>query len=225
MAISAAIFDVDGTLVNSVDLHAQAWQDAFREFDQPIEFDDLRAQIGRGGDQLMPLFLSHDEIDRIGPALQRRRGEIFRNNYLSEVRAFPGVRALFQRLARDGIAAAIASSAKPEELQDYVRIADLDGLVAATTSSGDVQRSKPYPDIFQAALDKLPGVAPRDAVVIGNSPHDARAAATAGVRAIGVLCGGFAAEDLRQAGCVALYADPEHLLARYGDWTGIAPTA
>ena len=218
MAMSAVVFDVDGTLVDSVDLHAQAWRDAFGEFGHSVDVGAVRGQIGKGGDQLMPVFLQRDELADIGGSLERRRGEIFRLRYLHRVRAFPGVRPLFERLRADGVATAVASSAKPEELEEYLRLAGLPGLVSATASSGDAERSKPYPDIFQAALAKLPGVDARRAVVVGDSPYDAHAAAAAGLRAIGVLCGGFAAADLRQAGCVALYDDPAHLLAAYAEW-------
>ena len=104
------IFDVDGTLVDSVDLHARAWQDAFRLFRKEVPFDDIRYQIGKGGDQLMPVFFSQQELQRFGEAMQEARGRIFRERYMSQVRAFPNVRPLFERIKRDGKQIALASS-------------------------------------------------------------------------------------------------------------------
>ena len=125
---NAVIFDVDGTLIDSVDLHAKAWQDAFREFGHEVAFDKLRGQIGKGGDQLLPVFLSKDEVDATGKALNERRGEIFKERYLSQIKPFPMVRELLERIQADEVQIALASSAKQDELEAYkkaARIADL----------------------------------------------------------------------------------------------------
>jgi HAD superfamily hydrolase (TIGR01509 family) len=213
----AVIFDVDGTLVDSVDLHARAWQDAFRDFGRDIPFEELRGQIGKGGDQLMPVFLSEDDLKQKGEALEKHRAALFKARYMDQVRGFPGVPALFQRLRADGVRIALASSAKEDELGYYKKVAGIDGLTDAETSSDDAERSKPHPDIFQAALDKLGKLDPADAMVVGDSPHDAEAASRAGIRTVGVLCGGFPEEQLRKAGCIAIYADPADLLLHYDD--------
>ena len=213
----AVIFDVDGTLVDSVDLHARAWQDAFAELGHQIALGELRGQIGKGGDQLMPVFLCSDELDEQGPTLERRRGEILKERYLGRIAAFPQVRALFERIRADGTAIILASSSKSDELAVYKKLADIADLVDAETSSDDAEKSKPHPDIFEAALATIPGLAAADAVVVGDTPYDAQAATAAGVRAIGVLCGGFPEAGLRKAGCIAIYADPAELLARYTD--------
>src|SRR3982750_3035147 len=110
----AVIFDVDGTLVDSVDLHARAGQDAFRLFGKEVPFDDIRYQIGKGGDQLMPVFFPKEELQRFGEEMQEARGRIFRERYMSQVRPFPGVRELFERIKRDGRKVALASSAEAE---------------------------------------------------------------------------------------------------------------
>jgi beta-phosphoglucomutase-like phosphatase (HAD superfamily) len=112
MLIKAVLFDVDGTLVDSVDLHAQAWVEAFRELGHHISFDEVRAQIGKGGDQLMPVFLAPDELDEKGMALEKRRGEIFRNRYSPQVRAFPQAGELVKHVEKSGLRNALASSAK-----------------------------------------------------------------------------------------------------------------
>lgn len=211
----AIIFDVDGTLVDSVDLHARAWVEAFAEFGRPQDFDAVRRQIGKGGDQLMPVFLTAEQIDAIGEKLQAYRGRIMKERYLPEVKAFPGVRALFERLRSDGRQIALASSAKQDELVTYKRIADITDLVGEETSSDDADKSKPHPDIFQAAIARLKGVEAADMLVVGDTPYDAEAAAKAGLRTVGLRCGGWSAAELTEAGCIATFADPAELLARY----------
>jgi HAD superfamily hydrolase (TIGR01509 family) len=212
--MKAAIFDIDGTLVDSVDLHTKAWQKALDHFGHQVPFEQIRAQIGKGGDQLIPVFLPKHELESRGPALDRYRSELFKTRYLEKVKAFSQVRELFQRLRQDGLKIALASSAKGDELKTYKEITGINDLLDVETASEDAEKSKPHPDIFQAALQRLQ-VPPEDAVVIGDSPYDAEAATKAGVRAIGLLCGGFKKEDLLAAGFQELYADPADLLANY----------
>src|SRR5512140_723045 len=109
MAVEAAIFDVDGTLVDSVDLHARCWQEAFAHFGHKLPFEDVRSQIGKGGDQLMPVFLSQDELALRGETIDQYRGDLWKRDYMKQVRPFPGVRALFQKLLRRGLRVALAS--------------------------------------------------------------------------------------------------------------------
>ncbi|WP_211257481.1 HAD family hydrolase [Muricoccus aerilatus] len=213
--IEAAIFDVDGTLVDSVDLHAHAWQDALRDFGHEIDYAEVRGQIGKGGDQLMPVFLDAKELEEKGKALSEHRARIMQERYMPRIQPFPAVRDLFLRIRQDGTRIALASSAKGDELSVYKKIANIEDLVDAETSSDDAERSKPFPDIFQAALSALGGLDPSRAVAVGDTPYDAEAAGKAGLRTIGVLCGGFPEADLRRAGCVAVYADPVALLAGY----------
>jgi HAD superfamily hydrolase (TIGR01509 family) len=213
--IRFVIFDVDGTLVDSVDLHAEAWQKAFARFGKQIPYDDVRYQIGKGGDQLMPVFLSREELEKFGEELEKYRGELFKREYLPRVKGFPKVRELFERVRADGKTIALASSAKGDELSTYKRIANVADIVEEETSKDDAERSKPHPDIFVAALELLGNPPPAEVFVVGDTPYDAEAAGKAGLRTLGFLCGGFPAEDLRAAGCVELYADAADLLARY----------
>lgn len=213
--IKAVIFDVDGTLVNSVDLHARAWQEALAHFGKRVEYERVRYQIGKGGDQLMPVFLSEEELKEFGEELEQYRGELFKRDYLPRVESFPKVRELFERVRREGLQIALASSAKADELKTYKKIADIEDLVEEETSADDAERSKPHPDIFEAALERLEDVSPSEAVVVGDTPYDAEAAGKAGLKAIGLLGGGFPEEDLRAAGCVRIYRDAAHLLAEY----------
>jgi HAD superfamily hydrolase (TIGR01509 family) len=216
-SLRAVVFDVDGTLIDSVDIHAQAWVDAFAEFGHEFRFADVRRQIGKGGDQLMPVFLSKAEIDQFGERLEECRGALLKERYLHRIRPFPAVRELFQRVIADGKAIALASSAKEDELEQYKKIANIVDLLDIETSSDDVERSKPHPDIFCAALAKLDIAQPERVLVIGDTPYDAEAATKAGLRTVGLLCGGWSEDDLRRAGCVAVYKDPADLLARYSE--------
>jgi len=213
--IRAVIFDIDGTLVDSVDLHAQAWQEAFAHFGHEVAFADVRAQIGKGGDQLMPVFLSQEELDRRGDEIEAHRSDLFKKRYLSQVRAFPAVRQLLKRILVNGQQIALASSAKADELSSYKEIAGIADLVDEETSSDDAERSKPHPDIFEAVLSRLGGIDPNEAIVVGDSPYDAEAASKIGLRTIGVLCGGFPEQDLSRAGCIKIYRNPADLLSRF----------
>ena len=211
----AVIFDVDGTLIDSVDLHAKAWQDAFGEYGREIPFDDIRGQIGKGGDQLMPVFLSQDDLEAFGEELEERRGAILKERYLPKVKAFPEVRALLEHLRSKNVDIALASSAKEDELEVYKKAADIEDVIDEQTSSDDAESSKPNPDIFLAALDRLGKPDPKDVIVVGDTPYDAEAAGKAGLRTVGLLCGGFPEDSLREAGCIAIYRDPADLLAHY----------
>jgi HAD superfamily hydrolase (TIGR01509 family) len=217
----AVIFDIDGTLLDSVDLHAQAWQEAFRHFGHEIPFEKIRSQIGKGGDQLMPVFLNEQELKQLGKALEEYRARLFKQKYLPKVKPFPGVRELFLKVKAHRQKVALASSARGDELNQYERIAHIEDLVEVETSSADAERSKPHPDIFEAALQRLgkdrlgKNVRPEDAIVVGDSPHDAEGAKRAGLRTVGVRCGGFADRALWEAGCIAIYDGPQDLLRHY----------
>lgn len=209
------IFDVDGTLVDSVDGHAQAWVETLAEFGFSCDFTAVRRQIGKGGDQLMKVFLSEAEIARQGEAIEKERKRHFATRYLPAVKGFPMVRELFQRIQADGARIVLATSAAGDELEAYKRKASIGDLVGNETSRDDVERSKPHPDIFEEALKQLPGLEAEDVVIVGDSPWDAIAGRKAGLRTIGLLCGGFGAEELTRAGCSELYRDPAHLLKEY----------
>ncbi len=208
----AAIFDLDGTLLDSVDLHALAWREAMFEFGHDVSFEQARSQIGKGGDKLIPVFLSADEQQDHGKELEEWRGKRFTTEYLPLVRPFSAVPDLLRRVLDAGLQVAVASSAKKDELDKYLEIAGIADLVDATTSSDDVEESKPAPDIFKVALRKLK-IEGKDAIAIGDTPYDAEAAGKAGIATIGVLCGGFAESSLRDSGCAEIYPGPAALFA------------
>jgi phosphoglycolate phosphatase-like HAD superfamily hydrolase len=211
----AAIFDVDGTLVDSVDLHARAWQEALAKFGHHVTFEQARSQIGKGGDQLIPVFLSKAEQMDHGEEMEEWRGKLFKSKYLPLVRPFSAVPELLRRVREAGLKVAVASSAKTSELDVYLEIACITDLVDVATSSEDAERSKPAPDIYQTALKKL-GIQGHEAVAVGDTPYDAEAARKAGIPTIGMLCGGFTEAELRKGGCVAVYPGPGALLACFG---------
>ena len=213
--VEAVIFDVDGTLVDSVDLHARAWREALAHFGVEVPYEEVRSQIGKGADQLLPALVPAERLEEVAGPLTAFRARLFREAYLPQVAAFPAVRRLVARLRGDGKRIALASSSKQDELEHYVRAAALDGLYDAATSADDADRTKPYPDVLDAALRKLGASNPARCRLVGDTPYDAAAAVRAGVIPVGVLCGGFAPELLRRAGCVALYRDPASLLAAY----------
>ena len=203
----AAIFDLDGTLLDSVDLHAIAWQEALLKFGHEVSFEQVRGQIGKGGDKLIPVFLSADEQRDHGKELEEWRGNRFKTEYLPLVRPFSAVPDLLRRVRDARLQIAVASSAKRDEVDVYLDIACITEIVDLKTSSDDVEQSKPAPDIFEGA----------DAVAIGDTPYDAEAAGKAGIATIGLLCGGFPETSLRQAGCLEIYPGPATLFARFAD--------
>lgn len=213
--LKAVLFDVDGTLVDTVDLHARAWVEALQHFGVEADFSDLRLQIGKGGDQFLPGLIPPAMLEERGEEIQDFRSDLFQSKYMSQVRAFPGVRALFERIRASGQKIVLASSGPAKEVEAHKATANIADLIDDATTADDAERSKPFPDIFEAAFGKL-GLSQRsDAMVIGDTPYDAEAARAAGLASIGVLCGGFAEQALRQAGCIAVYRDPQHLLEAY----------
>lgn len=223
--IEAVIFDIDGTLVDTVDFHAQSWQRTFQHFGYQIPYEQIRPQIGKGSDQLMPVFFSLEELDEsddgLGPTFGERmreyRRELYKREYHPHVKAFPQVRELFSRIKAEGKKLALASSATKADLVTYKQILNVEDLVDAATTTSEVESSKPEPDIFKVTLDKLGDIAPEDVIVVGDTPYDAEAAAKVNLRTIGVLCGGFPEEHLRKAGCIAIYQDIASLLAHYDE--------
>lgn len=210
----AALFDLDGTLIDSNDFHAEAWSRAMAHFGQDVPAARVRGQIGKGGDNLLPALLPADFLDEHREALEAYRTKLFADEYLDRIRPFDQVRALMERVSAAGIRIALASSGVKVEVAHHLDLIGCADLVAVTTSADDAEHSKPSPDIFAAALDKL-GVEAADAVVIGDSPYDMIAASKLGLRTIGVRCGGFTDDVLTDAGAQALFDDPADLLARF----------
>lgn len=210
----AVIFDVDGTLVDSNDLHVACWQRAFREFGKEVPFAAIRRQVGKGGDQMLPVFFSPDELKRFGKELTEYRTELYKREYLPKVKPWPRVRQLMERIHADGRKIALASSSKKDELERLIKLIACEDILDAITTGDDAEHTKPAPDIFAVALRKL-GTSAEDAIAVGDTPYDAQAARKLDLAIVGVLCGGFPEQELRDSGCSAIYKDPADLLEQY----------
>jgi HAD superfamily hydrolase (TIGR01549 family) len=215
----AFIFDIDGTLVDSNELHVDSWDRAFRKFGKQFPREALRAQIGKGSDQYLPEFLTKKEIADFGKELDEYRSELFRKEYLPKVRPFPKVRELFQRIRDDHKRIVLASSGKKADTEYYVKLLKIENLIQGYTSADDADNSKPAPDIFTVSLKKLGDISPADVVTVGDTRFDIEAAAKAGLKTIAFLCGGTPESVLREAGAVAIYRDPADFLAHYDELT------
>ncbi|RXH58352.1 HAD family hydrolase [Granulicella sibirica] len=209
--VKAVLCDMDGTLVDSNTLHAECWQRCLATFGITATVGEIQRQIGKGGDQMLPLFVDRERLKEIEKPLNECKKKLFEAEYMSQVKPFPQARELMEAITGHGIRIAMASSAAKGELDKYLEIVGISALVDEKTSSDDAEDSKPEPDIFLAALGKL-GLAPEETIALGDTPWDAQAAGRAGVKTIGVECGGWREEDLRKAGCVEIYRDPAGLL-------------
>ena len=211
-AVEAVLLDIDGTLLDSNDAHAQAWSDALREAGHEIGSETVRPLIGMGGDKVLPHLTGLDAEQGEGKQLVERRKEIFAKEYLPAVRPFPGARELLDRMRADGLRLVVATSASDDELRGLLHALGAEWLLDEAVSSSDADRSKPDPDIVHAAIDRT-GASPGQCVMIGDTPYDVKAATHAGVRIIGVRCGGWGDDEL--SGAVAVYDDPKDLLEQY----------
>lgn len=212
--VKAALCDIDGTLVQSNWLHAAAWKDAFAVMGIQLELEDVRRQIGKGGDELIPVFVPWWKRKFVEEPLKAYRKYVFEADYMGKVEPFPKVRELLLRMRAEGIKVALASSAKKDELEVYKKIANIEDVVEENTSADDADRSKPHPDIFQATLDKL-GVKAKEALALGDTPYDAEAAGKAGVWTVGVMTGGWSEKELMDAGCIEVWKDVAELLENF----------
>jgi len=209
---TGVLLDVDGTLVDSNDAHSHAWVRALTEAGISVSFDEVRRRIGKGGDKLLPEVSGIDAETSKGKAIGQRRAEIFKTDYLPTLRPFPGAKEILARMSQDGLLLAVASSATEDELKGLLRICGADAFIKASTSSDDAENSKPDPDIVHAALGRL-GQPPDRVVLLGDTSYDVEAGQRAGIRVVGLRCGGWS--DLGLVGAVGIYDDPADLLARF----------
>ena len=198
MRMQAILLDIDGTLVDSNDKHADCWVEAFAHFDKKVEWDVVRQQIGKGGDLLVPDTLNAREMRQIGEKLKKYRGELWKKKYMKSVQPFPGVREALKVFRERGLKLAFASSSNPDEVEYYVSLLGADDLLEGSTSKEDAQLSKPSPEIFQAALEQV-GTDRAKTLVAGDTPYDILAAHRAGIAVAALLCGGFPREMLAKA--------------------------
>ncbi len=214
MPIKAVLFDIDGTLVDSNDLHVLAWEEAFRaegyEFDRQL----LHDQIGKGTDNLVPTLIP-DSDEAMEERLGKAHGKVFKDKFLDAAHPFPDAHALLARVHETGRKVVWASSAAQNEVDHYLELLDARDLVSATTCIDDVGNSKPAPDIFKTALKKVAPITPEEAIVVGDTPYDIEAACKCGIATVALRSGGFPDKVLRDAGAIALYDDVAALLRGY----------
>jgi HAD superfamily hydrolase (TIGR01549 family) len=190
------VLDVDGTLVDTNYQHAIAWHRALRAHGYVVQVWKIHRHIGMGGDQLVAALIGEQGEKDDGDAIREAEGEAY-GELIGEVQVMEGAVELLRDLREDA-AVILASSAKADEVDHYLDLLDARDLVQGWTTSADVERTKPHPDLVHAALDKAGGEAP--AVMVGDSTWDVKAAERAGIPTLAVLTGGFSEEELREAG-------------------------
>jgi HAD superfamily hydrolase (TIGR01549 family) len=213
MSGPAAILDIDGTLVDSNYHHTIAWYRALRQHDQHVAIWRIHRHIGMGGDQVVAALCGDEVEERLGDDIRAAEKTLYMA-LIDEVEPFHGARDLIVDLKRMGRGVVLASSAKPDEIDHYLDLLDARGLADAWTSAGDVEQTKPAPDLVEAALERLDG---GPAVMIGDTTWDCQAAAKAGVETIAVLTGGFSDEELREAGAIAVFESIDELRRRLSE--------
>jgi len=174
----------------------------------------VRRQIGKGGDELVPVFVPWWKRDHVNEPLKNYRRFLFQHEFMPRVKPLPQVREFLLRVRQQGIRIALASSADKDDLLTYKKIAGIEDLVDEETSADDADRSKPHPDIFSATLRKLKLPATR-CIALGDTPYDAEAAGKAGIRTIGVMTGGWSRAELDTSGCVEVYESVADLLQNF----------
>jgi HAD superfamily hydrolase (TIGR01509 family) len=212
--VEAVLCDIDGTLIESNQLHAEAWKDAFGVAGIDLDLETIRREIGKGGDQLIPVFVPFWRRRILEEPLETYRKFVFKTQYLDQVRPFPNTRELFHRFKKAGIRTALASSASKDELETYKALARISDLVDVSITADDVDRSKPYPDVFAAALQRL-RCNPENVLALADTPWDAESAGKIGVRTLGVTTGGWTPQELYDAGCIEVYKDISELLENF----------
>jgi HAD superfamily hydrolase (TIGR01549 family) len=209
----AAILDIDGTLVDTNYQHTVAWYRAFLQSGKVLPMWRIHRHIGMGGDQLVAS-LAGEEFDAEHGDDVRAAEKVLYMALIDEVRPFADARALLEHLKAQGHAVVLASSAKPDEVEHYLDLLDARDLADDWTHAGDVERTKPEPDLVAAAVEKAGG---GDAVMVGDSTWDCRAAERAGLPTVAVLTGGFSEAELLEAGALRTFPSLSELLAHLGD--------
>jgi HAD superfamily hydrolase (TIGR01509 family) len=208
--VTAVLFDVDGTLIDSNYLHAVTWWQAFAQAGHDVSMARIHRAIGMGSDQLLDALLPADRDTGGDGALAAAHDTLY-SAYWCRLRPLPGAADLLRACRRHGLRVVLASSAGPREFEVMRDALDADDAVQEATSSGDVEASKPAPDLVEVAL-KRAGATPGEAVFVGDTVWDAQACERAGVRCVGVLSGGISEAELLAAGAVRVFPGPAELL-------------
>lgn len=209
-----AILDIDGTLVDTNYEHTLAWARALARHDIVIPLWRIHRHTGMGGDQMVAALCGERVEAELGDSIRDAEGEEY-GRLIGDVHTMEGSRELIVELRRRGHAVVLASSAKADEVNHYLDLLDAREIADAWTTSADVERTKPAPDLVHAALGRIEDGSGGDgAVMIGDTPWDVRAALAAGVKTIAVVTGGFAEQELEQAGAIAVYESVAELAER-----------
>lgn len=201
------LLDVDGTLVDSAYLHALAWWRAVTQAGEKIPFFRIHRLIGMGADKLLETLVGEyrEELDE---AYSKEYAEV-----KDEAIRFSRVPDLLAELSRRGAKVVLATSAKPDQIGHLTDLIGAEDSIDEVVHSGDVEQSKPSPDIFQSALEKA-GLAPATTMAVGDAVWDVKSSAKCGVKCVGLLTGGISESELIEAGAIAVYEDPADLLDR-----------
>ncbi|UZJ33086.1 HAD family hydrolase [Streptomyces endophytica] len=208
----AALFDVDGTLVDSTYLHAVAWWEAFRQAGHRVPTAAIHRTVGMGADHLIGHLLGPDRDRGDDAAISAAHKTLFAA-YWSRLEPLDGAADLLRACARRGWTVVLASSAGGRELSALRAALDAEDALTAVTGADDVEASKPSPDLVEQALERA-GTEPGRAVFVGDTVWDMKAGARAGVPCVGVLSGGYCRSELLDAGAREVYEGPAELLAR-----------
>ncbi|MGW4439581.1 HAD family hydrolase [Streptomyces sp. NPDC004596] len=211
----AAVFDVDGTLVDTNHLHVVTWWEAFRQAGHDVPMHAVHRAVGLGSTDLISHLLGDGRDEEQDAELSAAHKALY-GQYFDRLHALPRAGELLRRLHSDGWRVVLATSASGAELGALRRAIDADEVIAGTASADDVARGKPAPEPVERALE-LAGVPASRAVFVGDTVWDMQAGVKAGVRCVGLLCGGIPRADLEQAGAGAVYDDPADLLGRLAD--------
>jgi HAD superfamily hydrolase (TIGR01509 family) len=207
--------DIDGTLVDTNYHHAIAWFRAFAQHHIVLPIWQIHRHIGMGGDQVVSALCGEDVETRVGDDIRDAEGQEY-GGLIGEVRTMEGARELIVSLKERGHIVVLASSAKQGEVEAYLDLLDAWELADAWTTSADVESTKPAPDLVHAALARV-NSAPGDAVMVGDTPWDVKAAAGAGVATLAVMTGGFSDAELREAGAAMVYESVAELRGQLDD--------
>ena len=214
-SVRAALFDVDGTLVDTNYLHAVTWWEAFAQAGHVVPMAEIHRAIGMGSGLMLDKLLAQDRDTGEDADIRAAHSALYAT-YRSRLRPLPGAAELLRACKRQGLAVVLASSADEPEFNMLRAVLDAEDAIDAATFSGDVEASKPAPDLVQVALDKA-GVPAGEAVFTGDTVWDVQACQKAGVPCIGLLSGGISRDELTSAGAAEVYPGPGDLLASLGE--------